>query len=200
MKEKLDSMIEKAVQILKGGGVVVFPTDTVYGVGCRIDCKKAIRRIYQIKRRDYSVPFPILLGQKKDIFNWAKVSPKTKKLMDQFWPGALTLVLPTKLKVLPILKNKKGGASFRLPNHNLALNLIKKVGVPIVGTSANFHSKDPAKKSTDLDTEFTSLCDFIIEGECQIGVESTVLDLIGKLPKILREGAIKEKDIDDALN
>ena len=200
MRGELESKIKEAVKILKEGGIVVFPTDTVYGVGCRIDNEEAIRRVYGIKKRDFSFPFPILLSQAKDLFFWAKASPIVLKLTGKFWPGPLTLILPAKDNVLGILKNRKGAASFRVPDEIITQELIRKVGVPIVGTSANFHSQKPAKDFLDLDRNFLALCDFVIEEKCKLGVESTVLDLTGKRPVILRQGVISEREIYGALN
>ena len=191
----------KAVQVLKSGGVVIFPTDTVYGIGCRFDDKKAVDRIYQIKGTSQNQPFPILVSDIKQVAKLAKISKVAKSLMDKHWPGALTIILPIKpdlstyhkpgLKQLhkPGLNQYKIG--FRMPNSALVRLIIDKVGKPIIGTSANFHGHPTPKSYEELDPDFIKLVDYVIKGKCKGGVESTVADATVNPPKILRLGAVR---------
>ncbi len=197
----VNSNINKAVSILKSGGVVIFPTDTVYGIGCRFDDKKAVDRIYQIKGTSQNQPFPILVSDIKQVAKLAKISKVAKSLMDKHWPGALTIILPIKpdlstyhkpgLKQLhkPGLNQYKIG--FRMPNSALVRLIIDKVGKPIIGTSANFHGHPTPKSYEELDPDFIKLVDYVIKGKCKGGVESTVADATVNPPKILRLGAVR---------
>ncbi|MBI2327739.1 threonylcarbamoyl-AMP synthase [Candidatus Curtissbacteria bacterium] len=189
--------ISKAAQVLKAGGIVIFPTDTVYGIGCRYDDPKAIARLRQVKGTPKSQNFPILVSRISQVRKLAKIVPLAQKLIKKYWPGALTIILTglstysnPGLKQLhkPGLPNKIG---FRMPNSKLVLALIQKVGVPIVGTSANFHGHPTQSSYKQLDPELIKLADFVIKGQCQKGIESTVIDTTVNPPKILRQGAVQ---------
>lgn len=183
-KEELKSSdIEKAARVIKKGGVVVFPTDTVFGIGCRWDNKKAVNRIYKIKSRPPGVPFPILLANAAELVKIAKTSPLSARLIKRYWPGALTVILK--------LKTGEKTVGFRIPDNAATQKLISGAGIPIVGTSANLHGKPPVKNSAELDPNLIQKVDYVLQGTCKGGVESTVVDLSGKKPKIIRQGAVK---------
>jgi|SRR3989344_1470222 len=210
--------LEKATQILKSGGIVIFPTDTVYGIGCRFDDQKAVKRLYKIKGTPRNQPFPVLVSKTSQVKKLAIITQVGKKLIDKYWPGALTIILPSRhpepftCVILNVVKNlylvqgklREGSpdssatpqndtskVGFRMPDSDLITSLIKKVGVPIMGTSANFHGKSVAKSFGDLDPKLIRLVDYVIKGKCQGGVESTVVDATFDPPKILRKGAVK---------
>ncbi|MEX2028227.1 MAG: L-threonylcarbamoyladenylate synthase [Candidatus Curtissbacteria bacterium] len=182
--------IKKAAQVLKKGGVVIFPTDTVYGIGCLYDDKDAIRRIYRIKKRPPGQPFPYLVSNIKQVEKLAVVTSLSRKLMDQYWPGGLTIILPSRHPEL-VSGSKKIG--FRMPDNQQVLSLIDRVGVPIIGTSANFHGQPSTASSTELDPKLRQQADFVIEGKSKMGTESTVIDTTVRPPKILRLGAVNIK-------
>lgn len=175
-----------AAQILKSGGVVIFPTDTVYGIGCRFDNKKAIDRIYQFKGTQKSQPFPTLVSRVDQVEKLAIINSRARQLMKKHWPGALTIILRSR-NPNPAKTEKIG---FRMPDSDLVRKLIDEVGVPIIGTSANFHTHPTPKSYEELDPKFTKLADLVIKGECQRGVESTVVDTTVSPIAILRQGAV----------
>ena len=175
--------IEKAGKILKSGGVVIFPTDTVFGIGCIIDDKGAIEKIYKIKGTEKSQHLPILISDISQIQEIAKLNSSALDLIKKHWPGALTLVLKTKAGSRTI--------GVRMPDSDTVRMLIKYVKKPIIGTSANFHAKPTPKKFEDLDPELIKLVDFVISGKCALQRESTVVDATADKIKILRQGAIK---------
>ena len=179
--------IEKAAKVLEKGGVVIFPTDTIYGIGCRYDNKKAIARIYKIKKTPRNQPYPILVSSQNQVKKLAKVNELGRKLIEKYWPGALTIVLES--------YNNSSKVGFRMPDSKLVLDLIKKIGVPIIGTSANFHGQKSPRSFKDLDPKFIKLADFIIKGRCQKGTESTVVDATVNPPKILRQGALRIRSV-----
>ena len=191
--------LKKAVTIFKNGGVVIFPTDTVYGIGCRFDDQKAINRIYQIKGTPKTQPFPILVSNINQIKKLAKLNKAAQNLIKKYWPGGLTIILPSRhpererriysdSSATP--QNDISKVGFRMPDSDFIRSLINKVGVPIIGTSANFYGQMPAKSFKDLDPKLVGLADFVIKGECQGGIESTVVDVTVDSPKILRKGAV----------
>lgn len=189
-KEKLS--LEEAAKIIKEGGIVVFPTDTVFGVGCRFDDAAAVERIYKIKDKPKDGPLPILIGDRGDLAKLScRVSKEAQELMDKFWPGGLTVILPcSSPKIPPFLFGRDGGVGIRLPNHPITLELIQKAQVPLIGTSANFHGEGAAKTFGEINPKFLELVDGSIIGECFLGEESTVVDCTKKPYKVVRQGAL----------
>lgn len=175
--------IKKAAEVLQNGGVVIFPTDTVYGIGCRADDKDALAHICKIKKRPQGQPFPYLVSNIKQVEKLALVTPLSRKLIEKYWPGGLTIVLSSKFG--------KGKIGFRMPNSSLINLLINSVEEPIIGTSANFHGHPSPKSYDELDPKLLKLVDFVLSGECKKGIESTVVDATINPPKILRHGAVK---------
>lgn len=186
----------KAIKILNQGGIAIFPTDTAFAIGCRIDNEKAIQRLFQIRKRPHSQATPVLV----DGLDMAQeyllpVSKEIKEgLIDRYWPGALTIVLPClKEKVPMLVRGASDNLGVRMPDHQTTLSLIGDVGVPLLGPSANFHGQATPFQFQDLDKDLVKLVDFVIEGECSIKQASTVIDCSIKPWKILRQGAVKLK-------
>src|SRR3989344_3892123 len=195
--------LNRAARILRSGGVVIFPTDTVYGIGCRFDNKKAIERVRQIKKTPESQHFPILVSDVGQVKKLAKITNAAAKLIEKYWPGGLTIILSVSSPTHPkpglgkLTRHKPGlgyvdkpglkptKIGFRMPDSLLTRTLIEKVGVPIVGTSANFHGKRATNTFKWLDPKFTKLSDYTIIGECKLGIESTVVDATVDPPKVL---------------
>ncbi len=173
----------RAAEILKNGGVVIFPTDTIYGIGCRYDDKNAVDRIYKIKSRSKNQPFPILVSSIEQVKQLATITQAAQELIEKYWPGGLTIVL-----------NPKEGSQkigFRMPRSTLIGLLINLLGKPIIGTSANFHGQKSPASFEELDPKIIKLADFAIRGSCKKGTESTVIDATINPPKIIRLGAVK---------
>lgn len=186
--------IQQAIKIMRQGGIVIYPTDTAFAIGCRIDDEKAIQRLFQIRKRPQSQATPVLVDGLIMAQKYLLPVPKEVKegLIDSYWPGAMTIVLPCQKEKVPVLV--RGGSEnlgVRMPNHPVTLEIIKKVSVPILGPSANFHGEATPFRFQDLDKELIKLVDFVVEGECSIKQTSTVIDCSVKPWKILRQGAIK---------
>ena len=181
--------LSSAAEVLKSGGVVIFPTDTVYGIGCRCDDEKAVSRIYKIKGRPKDQPFPHLVSNIEQVKKIADITPLAQELINRYWPGGLTIILPVRHPELVSGPSQKIG--FRMPDHKETLSMIDAVGVPIVGTSANFHGEPSPKSYEELDPKLQDLVDFVVKGECKNGIESTVIDTTVDPPKIIRQGAVK---------
>lgn len=193
--------INTAVKILNKGGIVVFPTDTVYGVGCRIDNEEAINRLFDIRKRPKDMAVPVLvknIAQAEEYF--LNVPKNIKKLMLKYWPGALTVVYKCKKEKVPSLVRGGGETiGLRMPDSNITFSIIEKVGVPILGPSANFHQSPTPRSFSELDSKFTKLADYVVKGEVKLGISSTVLDCTKNPFTILRQGGLKidEKDLNN---
>lgn len=183
-----------AANIIRKGGIVIFPTDTAFGIGCRIDDKKAIQRLFTMRKRPETQATPVLIDSLKMAQEYLLPIPDDvkKELIDKYWPGALTIILQCKIDKVPLLV--RGGTNtlgVRMPDHLVTKELIKKVGVPILGPSANFHGQKTPYEFSDLDERLMKVADYVIHGDCTIKKASTVIDASQKLWKVLREGAIR---------
>lgn len=189
--------IEKAIKILKVGGMVIFPTDTAFGIGCRVDDEQAIKGLFAIRKRPETQPMSVLIDSVKMAKKYVTAIPKEviDKLIEPYWPGALTIVLQSRTAMVPSLVRGGGNTvGIRIPNHSVARALIRGVGVGILGPSANFHGQKTPYKFEDLDPKLLKLVDYVMPGECEVGNVSTVIDCTQKPWKILRQGAVKLKN------
>ena len=180
--QKSEDQIKKAIAILRKGGIVIFPTDTVYGIGCRFDDKEVVSRLYKIKKTPDGQQFPILVSNLNQVEELAVINKTGEELIKKYWPGALTIILKSKNGIEKI--------GFRMPDSALIKSIIDGLGEPIIGTSANFHGSRAPKSYEELDLDFIKLADFVVAGKCQLGIESTVVDATGDVPKVLRQGVI----------
>jgi len=190
----MDENISKAIDILKQGGIVIFPTDTAFGIGCRMDNKDSVERLFSIRKRPQSQATPVLFNNIEVMKDYLLDIPKEvkEKLMDKYWPGALTIVLPCKTeKISRLVRGNSNNLGVRIPDNDITLSIIKKVGVGVLGPSANFHGAKTPYNFEDLDPELVSLVDFVVNGECKLKQASTVVDCSVKPWQIIREGAVK---------
>jgi len=179
--------IEFAATLLKDGGLVAFPTETVYGIGANYLKKEAIERLYKVKKRPKNKPFTIHIATIDTVKEMGCEIPNIGELLiKEFWPGPLTL----------ILKSKNGKLGFRMPKNTIAKSLISKSGVPIVAPSANLFGKKPAVEAGEILQDLGNDLDLILDaGKTDMQKESTIVDMTTFSPKILREGAILKEVI-----
>jgi len=186
--------IEQAIRILNQGGVVIFPTDTAFGIGCRMDREDAIKRLFTIRKRPETQATPVLVSGIAMAKEYLLSVPDDvrEKLIDKYWPGALTIVLPCQTEKVPELVRGQGtNLGVRMPNHETALAIIEQVGVPLLGPSANFHGEKTPYLFEDLDKELVKLVDFVVPGECSVKEASTVVDCSVNPWHVLRQGMIE---------
>lgn len=178
------------------GGVLVFPTDTVYGIGCNAFHPEAIQKIYDLKGRHYSKPLPILLSDAKQMPLVTKEVPsEAERLMKAFWPGALTLVCKTGPLALNAARGKHTIA-VRVPAHGVTSQLLAGLGLPLAATSANISGKKAIVSGTQARKLFESKVDVIIDGgACNVGRESSVVDASHYPFTVLREGALSKAEL-----
>jgi L-threonylcarbamoyladenylate synthase len=195
LSNRLIRQIDEAADIVRKGGIIAFPTDTVYGLGANPYIGKAVRRIYEIKQRPRNLPLPVLLADESQLDAIVTGIPRTARLLiEAFWPGGLTMVFP-KADLFPGSAGESSVA-VRIPDYEITRTLIRKAGVPIIGTSANISSRPSAVDSVEVREQLGDAVDMIIDGgRCPGGIESTVVDVTGSSPVILREGAISAEKI-----
>ena len=195
----LQREIEKGVKILQKGGVIAFPTDTVYGLGADAFNSMAVKRIYEIKNRPKHRQLPLLIADVERLTALAEPIPKIAWfLARRFWPGGLTLVL-SKTDSVPAYLAPGLTIAVRVPNHPICLALIQRLGNPIIGTSANISGQPAALTAEEVGRQLGEKIDFIIDGgKCPSGQESTVVDVTHESPVILRPGIIPSHEIDKA--
>jgi L-threonylcarbamoyladenylate synthase len=178
----------KAIAILRSGGIVAFPTDTVYGIAAMPFNKKAVRKLYKIKKRENKKPIALLVSSKKLAGKFAvSIPPKAKKLMTKCWPGPLTLIFRKRRSIPDFLTSDLPTIGIRMPDNKVALKLIKKAGGALAVTSANISGNKPAVSADQL--KKLKGIDLIIDGgKCKIGMPSSVVFVDkGKL-EIIRKG------------
>jgi L-threonylcarbamoyladenylate synthase len=177
-------------EMIKKGGVIVYPTDTVYGIGGNPFLEDVVIRIKNIKQREEKA-MPILVSSLEKAKEIAYFNDLSLKIANTFWPGPLTIVLKTKVKFSPHLTGGRDSIGLRIPNHELALKIIEASGGALIGTSANISGRPPAISIEDLDEKIRSSVDLIIDGgKCYLGKPSTVIEVIDSKIKIIRIGAI----------
>jgi L-threonylcarbamoyladenylate synthase len=195
----LQPEIEKGVKILQKGGVIAFPTDTVYGLGADAFNSTAVERIYEIKNRLKHRQLPLLIADVEQLITLADPIPEIAWfLARRFWPGGLTLVL-SKTNSLPVYLASGPTIAVRVPNHPVCLALIQRLGNPLIGTSANISGQPAALTAEEVRQQLGGKTNFVINGgKCPGGKESTVVDVTHESPIILRQGLIPSHEIDKA--
>jgi L-threonylcarbamoyladenylate synthase len=188
----MQQQVERGIAILRQGGVVAFPTDTVYGLGACANLAPAVERLYAVKQRLRDMALPLLLAHTSQISEVARLVPEIAWLLaGKFLPGALTLVLHKSSLVADIVTGGAATVAVRVPAHPVPLALIEGAGVPIVGTSANLSGQPSLLTAGEVCAQLGGKIDLVIDGgRCPGGRESTIVDLTAETPVILREGAI----------
>jgi len=189
--------IDQAIDILRKGGIVAFPTDTVYGLGANAADDGAVVKVYEVKGKPRHLPIPLLLGYVSQITTVARDVPEIAwRLAQHFLPGGLTLVLYKSPSVSSLITGEGEKVAVRVPDHPIPIALIEGLGAPITGTSANITGSPNLMTAQDVHCQIGDRVDLIIDGgRCPGGIASTVLDLTGEAPRILREGAISREEI-----
>ncbi len=175
---------EKLAQAFRDEKVVIFPTDTVYGLGCILE-EGALRKIFKIKKRQPDKPLPLLVADFDEAFSLAYFSPIARKAAAKFWPGSTTLVLTAK-KDLPPWVCRNGTVALRIPNHPFLRGAIRRVGQAIAGTSANLSGDEPAGCLSQISEKLLTEVDLVIDGGEIPGKASAVYDFTGAKPVVIR--------------
>lgn len=176
--------LTRAAQLIRSGGIIAFPTDTVYGIGAAADDELARQRVYHIKGRPVGMPLILMVAAESQLEGWVHVDSRAEAMMRRWWPGPLTLIL-----------HAIGGGTLgvRIPKHRVALELLRSTG-PLMTTSANLHGREPAM-TADGAAALLGVTAVLDGGTAPGGTASTVLDLTGPEPHVLREGAIPTPEV-----
>ncbi len=181
-------LLDIAVEILKRGGTIAYPTDTFYGIGCDIMNKKAIQKVYQIKGRNPSKPFSFICSGLKNISDYAKISNYAYKTMRRLLPGPYTFIMEGSRLVPKIMLTKRKTAGIRVPDNEICLELVRQLGHPIITTSAIGPGEIPYHDASLIHEDFGCRLDAVIDGGPVIGKPSSVISLIDDIPVVIREG------------
>lgn len=187
--------LNKTTAVLKQGGIVIFPTDTAYGIGCRVDCKEAVKRLFSIRKRSEEKAVPVLVKNLQMAKKyWTTPLPNiVRRLTKQYWPGGLTIIYKANITTTPLLV--RGGTDLiglRMPNHPVPLKLIDELKVGLIGTSANYSGYNTPYSFDVLDKKLVSQVDYVVRGECGLKA-STVVDCTKRSVDVVRKGAVDVK-------
>lgn len=187
--KEIESAAAKAARVVRNGGIVAFPTETVYGLGVDAENSEAVSRLFKLKKRDERKPFTRLISSVEMINPGCNIVRDAKKVMEEFWPGPLTIILKC--------SDKKIG--FRMPSCEIALKLVEKANVPLAAPSANPGGMPNPVEARTVLNYFRDKIDVLIDGgKTRLGVESTIIDFSKPKKKLLREGALKVEEIENA--
>ena len=193
--------VARAAQILRQGGVVAFPTETVYGLGADARNPEALKRIFSVKGRPTSHPLIVHLGSSQELQNWThQIDEVTALLTSVFWPGPLTLVLPRISTVPDLVTGGQGTVALRMPSHPLALELLREFGSGVAAPSANRFGRVSPTTADHVRADLGSDVDLILDGgPCEVGVESTIVNLANGALEILRPGGVTQEALEGVL-
>ena len=189
--------VRRAAEILRAGGLVAFPTETVYGLGADASSEKAMARLYRVKGRPADHPVIVHFSSSSDAFAWASEVPaEARKLAERFWPGPLTLILKRSDKAKDFVTGGQPSVGVRVPSHPIARELLKEFGKPIAAPSANRFGRVSPTTAAHVREDLGADVDLVLEGgPSEVGIESTIVDLSGSAPALLRPGKISKDDL-----
>jgi tRNA threonylcarbamoyl adenosine modification protein (Sua5/YciO/YrdC/YwlC family) len=181
-------LIRKVVEVLKNGGVIGYPTDTIYGVGCNLFNPEAIRKVHRLKKMDGKKPLSFICSDLKDISRYAYVSNYAYKMMKRLLPGAYTFILKATKLVPKIAMTKQNTVGIRIPDNRICLSLVKELGNPIVSTSVYKPDEGLYNDPNEIEERFEKELDLVIDGGMIVAEHSSIINLIEEFPKVIRKG------------
>lgn len=182
-------LITQVVDCLKGGGVIVYPTDTTYGLGCDIFNRKGIKKIYQIKQRDARKPFSFICSDLAEVSNYAQVSNFAFKIMKRHFPGKYTFVLEATRTVPDAVTTKQKTVGIRIPDNAIVQAIVRELGHPLVTTSANLSGTETPQDPCEIENELGRMVDMVVDGGILLAEGSSVISLLDDGTEILRQGS-----------
>lgn len=197
-----DILIEEARRTLEAGGIIVLPTDTIPGIGCRVNDIDAVRKVFELKERPQNLPIPVILSETEQIEGYCDDPPSLfYVLADRYWPGALTIVIPTNGRIDRQVGGGLDTLGFRVPDNSLVRGIVKTIGCPLALTSANPHHVTPSALHPELLSWWNHKIDLIILGRSTAPrPASAVVDLCSDSPRILREGILDSEELREILS
>jgi L-threonylcarbamoyladenylate synthase len=201
LKAEAEGALAEAVAVLKGGGLVGYPSDTVYGLGAAASNERAVARVFAAKGRLSKKALSLLLADVEDMEPLCGEVPATAKLLaERFWPGPVTLVLRRSPAFQSAALGGGDSVALRVPDHPFLRELIRALGEPITGTSANRSGRPSCRTAGEVERELGDAVDLIIDGgRSRAGRESTVIDITEDIPRMLREGVVSRWEVERAI-
>lgn len=182
-------LITRVVDVLGRGGIIAYPTDTTYGIGCSIFNKKGIERIYLLKQREKKKPFSFICADLSEVARYAKVSNYAYRILKRYLPGPYTFVMDATSVVPDLLVTRQKTVGIRIPAHRICLAIVRELGHPIITTSANRSGEEPIGDPFRVEEELGSCLDLVVDGGLLPADVSSIVSLIGDAPVVLRRGA-----------
>ncbi|QXM07377.1 L-threonylcarbamoyladenylate synthase [Crassaminicella indica] len=194
-----EAQLEASAQVLRSGGTVAFPTETVYGLGANALDEKAVKKIFEAKGRPSDNPLIVHISKLNELDALVEeIPPNAKKVMERFWPGPITIILKRTDKIPDVITAGLDTVAIRMPSHPIANKLIEMAGVPVAAPSANLSGKPSPTKAEHVIHDLKGKVDVIISGgNCDVGLESTVVDMTGNIPMILRPGGVTKEHLEE---
>jgi tRNA threonylcarbamoyl adenosine modification protein (Sua5/YciO/YrdC/YwlC family) len=187
-KNPQSRLIRKVVEVLQQGGVIGYPTDTIYGVGCDLFIPEAVRKVRRLKRTGANKPLSFICSDLKDISQYAYVSNPAYKIMKRLLPGPYTVVLKATKLVPKIAMTRQKTVGIRIPDNRICLALVKELGHPIISTSVNKPGEGLYSDPAEIDERFGKQLDLVIDGGLIVAEHSSIIDLSSDTPEVIREG------------
>jgi L-threonylcarbamoyladenylate synthase len=189
--------LQRAVDFIRKGRVVSFPTETFYALGVRHDNEDSLRRVVEVKKRSGSKAFSLIIGDVSELSLLVRdIDPLTQKIIDKLWPSALTIIFRAKEGLSRYVTDERGTIAVRMPARSFALELARMVKLPLTATSANASGMPPARSSADVAAYFHEGIDLLIDGgESRAAYPSTIIEVVGGEITVLREGVIRRSEI-----
>jgi tRNA threonylcarbamoyl adenosine modification protein (Sua5/YciO/YrdC/YwlC family) len=181
-------LIRRVVETLKKGGVIGYPTDTIYGVGCDLFNQEAIRKVHRLKKMDGKKPLSFICSDLKDISRYAYVSNYAYKMMKRLLPGPYTFVLKATKLVPKIAMTKQNSVGIRIPDNKICLSLVRALGHPIISTSVYKPDEGLYNDPAEIEERFAKQLDLVIDGGVIVAEHSSIIDLADEIPKVIRKG------------
>jgi len=181
-------LIRRVVEVLGKGGVIGYPTDTIYGIGCDLFNKEAIERIYKLKKHKRNKPLSFICSDLKDISRYARVSNYAYKTMKRFLPGAYTFILEATKLVPKMVMTKQKTVGIRVPDNPICLALVGELGHPIISTSVYRPDEELYSDPREIEERFGKSLDLVIDGGIIVAEHSSIIDLTDEVPKVIRRG------------
>jgi len=202
-KDKIGDASTKAIEILKNGGIIAYPTETFYALGVKFDQLISLKRLYELKKRPREKAMPVIIGKRITLSEivspeWLAHAPQSVlSIMDRFWPGPLTLLIPARQGLSEYLTADTGMIAVRMPGESFALRLAQDAGFPITATSANLSGAPPADNAKMVIQYFSGGVNMVVDGgQTPGGLPSTIVDASGERTTIVREGVITRDEIE----
>ena len=195
----VESELEEMAKSLRSGKIAIFPTETVYGIGTNAFCANSVGKIYEIKKRPHNKPINVLVSNFDMIKEVARdISPLEEKLIKNFFPGPLTIILKKNENVPANVTSSGDTIGVRMPQNDIALKIIEKAGIPLATTSANYSGEESLSDYEMIKNKFPADVDYLINGgKSKIGIASTIIKVEDEKIKILRQGSITKEELDN---